>query len=446
MIKKILVFVLSVFITLSCTACFNLEDELEPTVDDETTLTILGQKSHIETPYIKKIFDLYYRNTGKKIKPLAIDNKNFKDKAQKMFDEGKIPDLMFLFNDADLARFNAKDNFMYLNNEPWIDELVDSALEYSKDINGNVLGLPFWENSLSGCYYNKTILEELGLGPATTQIEFDRLCDDIKKLGLTPLYWAGTQGGNWMFQFGLDPVFSDNQGERQYLQKLNANEIKYSDIEEVNKMFEWFKKASDKGWFNEDYAARGWDDLVPAIGGTQNEEPKAVMFFVWDTWISELKNTEKQKVRYTEKDFGVMPVFMGTTKDENGNYDYGKGTYEGGNLNLMMVNKNGKKLQLALDFLKFCANPKNYNVAFDGVVTLPCFKGQNTNKQSNIVHDAIKSIEANLRPSTAWPKIRGYLQDDAGAAMRMLFEGSSIPDCLAYLDAKRLANETPVNK
>lgn len=444
MIKRFLVVFLAVLVAISCTACLKT-DEFEATVNDETTLTILGKKSHVEMNYISKIFDLYYRNTGKKIKPIAIENDKFEEKATKMFDEGKIPDLMFLFNDADLARFNSTQNFMYLNDEKWTSELVDSALEYSKDIHGNVLGLPFWESSLSGCYYNKTILDNLGLKAATTQIEFDNLCADLKEAGYTPIYWASTSGCNWMFQFGFDPIFADNQDKTQYLKKLNANEIKYSDIEEVNKMFEWFQKAHQNGWFNEDYASKGWDDLIPAIGGTRSEDPKAVMFFAWDTWFSDLKNTGIQTVKYTERDFGVMPVFMNTTKDENGNYDYGKGTYEGGNLNLMMVNKNGKKRQLALDFLKFCATPENYNAAFDGIVTLPCFKGQTTNKQSSIVSQAKASVEANLRASTAWPKIRGYIQDDVGAAMKMVFEGTPIPDALAYLDSRRLSHEAPTN-
>lgn len=48
----------------------------------------------------------------------------------------------------------------------WIDQLTDSAKACCFDNSGNILGLPFWESSVSGCYYNKTLLNELGLRPS----------------------------------------------------------------------------------------------------------------------------------------------------------------------------------------------------------------------------------------------------------------------------------------
>ncbi len=50
------------------------------------------------------------------------------------------------------------------------------------------------------CIIIKTLLDELGLEPATTQKEFDELCTAIKEAGYTPLCFPAG-GSYWMYQF-----------------------------------------------------------------------------------------------------------------------------------------------------------------------------------------------------------------------------------------------------
>ena len=430
MIKKLLAVTLSIFAAFAFAGCTKVEKEEEiiPTVDDETTVTLMAEKGHIETLYIQRIISLYEeKNPGYKIKTLPIDANKYETTASKMFSEGKIPDLFFHFNDAELARYAPEENFYFLENEEWVDELTESAYKSSLYGDDKIIGLPFWESSVSGCYYNKKILQELGLGAATSQGNFDSICKALIQKNKTPLYWAGTDGGHWMFQFGLDPVFYDKPEGPELLKKLNRGEISYADIPAVEGMISWFKTAHDSGWFNADYATATYDDVAIAMG-----QGKAAMFFIWDTFFS----SEKERINgaggpYTADDFALMPVFMGTAQ---------LGTYEGGNLNLLMVNKNGKKRDLALKFLKFCATPENYNVAFDGVPTTACFKNQTTNIQSQMVTDAIRSVDLHSRPSTAWTSITGYVQNDVGNAVLKLFSREvDVKGCIALMDAARLA-------
>ena len=81
-----------------------------------------------------------------------------------------------------MNNYNVESNFYYMNDESWIGDLTDGAKAYCEDGSGNILGLPFWESSVSGCYYNKTLFDELGLKPATTQAEFDTALEDAKLL------------------------------------------------------------------------------------------------------------------------------------------------------------------------------------------------------------------------------------------------------------------------
>ncbi len=407
MMKKLIIFMISMAICLSLMGCKGSGD---------ATVTIMGKKSDLEKSYMKSIFEHYEQSTGKKIKLISIDDADFEVEAAKAFKEGKGSDILMHFNNADLQRFDVENDFVYLNDCGWVDDLTDGAKAYCTDPDGNLLGLPYWENSVSGCYYNKTILDKLGLRPAATQAEFDVLCQVLKDTGYTPICWGG-DGCAWMPQFGLDPVFADDP---ELLEKLNNNEIGYADIPAVSDMVSWLKNAADSGWFGEDYLSTGWSDIGRAMASGE-----AVMTFIWDTWFY----TDLADGEYGIDDFALMPVFMGTAEN---------GTYEGGNLNMMMVNKNGKNVDGALDFLDFCARPENYNVAFDGISTVSCFVGQTTNIQSKMVTDAQESIRKYERVSTAASRIVGYSGDDTVSALRKLFKGEiDVKGCVAEMDGMR---------
>ena len=386
--------------------------------EESDSLTIMGRKSDMEKSYMTSIFEQYETATGNKLDIISFEDDEFEMDAAKKFADGDVPDIFMHFNNADLNRFDISDNFYYLNNESWVDDLTNSSRAYCQDGEGNLLGLPFWESSVSGCFYNKTLLNSLGLKPAATQAEFDVLCQVLADIGYTPICWPA-DGCTWMFQFGLDPIFADDP---LLLEKLNKNEISYSDIPAVKNMVQWVSDAADKGWFGSDFLDSGWSDISLIMGSG-----KAVMTFIWDTWFY---TDFEQGNKYSVDDFALMPAFMNTAEN---------GTYEGGNLNMMMVNKNSKHLDSALEFLSFCATADNYNTAFDGISTVSCFKGQTTNIQSSMVTDASASIAENERVSTAASKIIGYSADDVSTAFNKMFNKDiDVAGCVRLMDDYRI--------
>lgn len=414
--KKIFSALLMLAVTVCLTSCGGTSGTADQ--PEGITLTIMGKKSDLERSYMTSIFEQYRNATGNKLDIIAYEDNEFETSAAEKFANGDVPDVFLHFHNADLGRFDVANNFYYLNDESWVSDLTDSADAYCRDKDGNLLGLPFWENSVSGCYYNKTLLDSLGLRAAATQGEFDVLCQVLTEIGYTPICWPG-DGCTWMFQFGLDPVFADDP---QLLEKLNRNEISYSDIPEVTDMIQWLSDAAEKGWFGADYEATGWSDIGAALGSGQ-----AVMTFIWDTWFY---TDFEQGNTYTVDDFALMPVFMNTAVN---------GTYEGGNLNMMMVNKNGSHVDAALDFLKFCATAENYNKAFDGIATVNCFKGQTTNIQSQMVTAAQSSIAENERVSTAASRIIGYSAEDVADAVNPMFRGDTdVAGCVRMMDDLRI--------
>lgn len=199
----------------------------------------------MEKSYMIKVFNLYEEATGNKLDLITFDDVSFEAEAAKRFAEGKVPDIFMPFHNSDLNRFNVGESFYYMNSEDWITDLTDSLLTYCQDSDGNILGLSFWESSVSGCYYNKTLLDSIGLKPAATQAEFDVLCQVLLETGYTPICWP-SDGCTWMFQFGLDPIFAD---DHLCLSNINKNEIFYSEIPDVKSMVNWISDAAQKGWF-----------------------------------------------------------------------------------------------------------------------------------------------------------------------------------------------------
>lgn len=408
-------------IVLAITATFALALSLvgcqSESSSQEDTLTVWIRDSD-SRKYIDKVFEIYESETGNKINVKKIPQETFKEDVEKAFKEGNAPDILLHYNDSDLASLGIEDNFLVLNDQAWVDSVMSGARSYSDDGKGNIIGLPFWESSISGCYYNKTILSKLGLKPASTQAEFDMLCQAIKNTGSTPLFW-GTDCG-WMYQFGLDPIFTDNP---DLLDQLNKGEIDYADIPQVHSMVQWIYDAYQKGWFG-DPMNKGLSDINKPLSSGDT-----VMVDIWDTWFEE----DFKPAEYNVNDFAIMPIFMGTSND---------GSYEGGNLNMMLVNKNSKHLEEALGFLEFCAQPEVYNRVFEGVPSVKVFKEQNTIVTSDMIVNASDSIEKLERASTANPKIHGYSQADMMVAFTALFKGEvGVDGCITIMDDLRKASQ-----
>lgn len=389
--------------------------------DGMVTLTIMGKQNDMEKEYLQRIFRLYEESGKGHLRILYMDDADadYDAAVQEAFSSGEAPDILLHFNSSGLVSLLADDRFVLLDDEAWVSDLTDSAKAYCQSSEGHLLGLPFWENSVSGCYYNKTILDSLGLRPAATQAEFDALCGALQSIGYTPLCWS-FDTCHWNYQFALDPIFADNPA---LLARLNRNEITYADIPAVWDMTNWLADAAENGWFGEDYAARDWAGLSHAMASGE-----CVMINIWDTWFDTDFETDGT---YTKEDFALMPVFMNTEPS---------GTYEGGNLNMMMVNRQSEHVAEALEFLSFCAQSENYNKAFDGISTVSCFKGQTTNVQSDMVTEAMGSISLHMRASTANSKILGYTQQDMGAAVQKLLSGEvDTEGCIALMDEARMA-------
>ena len=392
---------------------------------DGVTLTLYGNADDAAKPYMQKIFELYEEETGNKIDVQGLDASNFESVCLTKFQTGDIPDVLMHFGGYSLDAYNPAENFVDFTDAEWVDDIADTSVAQTMR-DGVVYGLPFWESSVSGCFYNKQIFEEQGLEVPATQAEFDAVCQKLLDAGIQPIYMAAADSWPLLYQFGMDPIFA----EGDLLEKINSNQTTYSDIPEMHSLLEWYKTRADKGYFGEDYATDTWDYSSEVLGTGE-----AAMIFCWDTWFD--TDYDSESYDYTSEDFGLMPIFMGTAEE---------GTYEGGNNSLLLVNKNGDHVDTAIEFVNFCADPDNYNQAFDGVATTPTFKGMTTNKLSSQYQGAEDSIAKVGNPSIANPEIIGFSQNDGGKCIQELLVGNiDVKECLKLMDEERIKVATSQN-
>jgi ABC-type sugar transport system, periplasmic component len=385
---------------------------------EPVTLTLYGDAGNVQRPFMQKIIKLYEEKTGNKIDVQGIESENFDNVCLMKFQTGDVPDLFLHQGGYSLEAYNPSANFVDFSNSAWVSDIVDSVLPTTKR-DGVVYGLPFWEASYSGLLYNKEIFDKLGIELPKTQDEFNAVCDKLLDNKVQPIYLPLKDVWPLLYQYGMDPIFKDSA----LLDQLNTNQTTYADIPKMGKMLEWYKMAADKGYFGKTYATDTWDYCMEVLG-----QGEAAMMYCWDTWL--YSDYDSKSYTYAADDFGIMPAFLNTTDT---------GTFEGPNCNLMMANKNSKKVDAAVEFINFMADPENYNEAFSGFETAPVFKGQTTIKTTP-QYDAAKDWIAQVgNASIANPNIIGFSSVDGGKCIQELLIGNvDVKECLKLMDEERI--------
>lgn len=379
------------------------------------TLTLWAQENELDRSYIRRALARYQKLGGNKLEITEIPADAFKETVARAFasPDADKPDLLLSYGGTNVEKFKPDDNFYDFTNAPWVQDLTATSINQTI-YNGKVIGLPHWEASISGTLYNKKLFQKYGLQPPSTQAEFMEVCRVLKEAGVTPVYLPYAGSSMLLYQLPLDTLVQDSK----IISGLNSGTGSYGDLPGMEKIVQWYRDMAQNGYFGEDYEQNDWDGMSPAL-----ESEKYAMMLCWDTWLySDYKGDPS--------DFGLMPAFIGVPDE---------GTFEGPNLALLIVNKNSPRLDAAVGFISFMADPYNYNVAFEGFYSAPVFRQQVGSISTPQYVEVERLIDKHFRSSTAWLRIRGFSQMDASFIQAYMKDnaGMTAADCIHSMDAAR---------
>lgn len=389
----------------------------EATKAAPVTLTLMANQDWVSKPYMKAAWKNYEDKTGNKLDIQAVPIDSGEQVMKTKFAAGEVPDIFMHFGGYSLTPFKPADNFVDFSNAPWVSDVQGYVLDQIK-FDGKVYGIPHWEASISGMIYNKEIFTKLNISVPTTQEEFVAACEKVKASGITPIYMAFKDVWPLLYQFPMDTMVKDPA----VLSKLNSNQLKYADITGFTDMLTWFKTMAEQDYLGKKFTTNTWDGAPAAMaGGTY------AMMYVWDSWVD---SDLEPKAPGASAKFGLMPCFMGTPS---------QGTYEGPNCCITFANKNSKNVQAATDFVNFLGTPENYNLAFKDYGTAPVFKGENTNKTTNLYSEAKASIDAVGNSSIAVNSIIGFDQvEPAKYIQELMLGGITVDEAVKAMDKDRM--------
>ena len=379
------------------------------------TISVWGRDSDLSRSYIVRAFERYEELTGNTVKTVPYTPEQIgQEVIGALEDSGMGMDVLLYFGGANLDAFDPDENFYDFSDAAWVQDLTDMSINQSI-YHGKVIGLPHWEASVSGTLYNKKIFNKYGISPPRTQDEFIQACTVLLEHGVTPLYMPCASPTMLLYQFPMDKIVMDEG----VLDAVNSNELKYQDIPGMYDIVDWYCMMADRGFLGDDYRNNDWGGMSPAM-----ESGEYAMMLCWDTWL------------YTDfqgdaSDFGLMPAFIGIPDE---------GTFEGPNLSLLLVNRNGKQVDAALDLITFMADPYNYNDAFQGIYTAPVFRKQMASISTPQYVEAAPWIEEIYSDSIAWLNIKGFSQSDAACILDCMSSGNdyTAEQCLKDMDELRL--------
>ena len=361
-----------------------------------------------------RAFARYEACTGNTVETVAFTPEKLTDAVAQALHGGYGPDLILSFGGTNIDAFDPEENLYDFSDAVWVDDLTEVSINQTIYA-GRVIGLPHWEASISGTLYNKEIFERLGLTPPRTQEEFLAVCEQLLQNGVTPLYLPGASPTMLLYQFPLDTLIE--QGDA--LERLNDGSLGYAGLPGMETVVEWYRTMAERGYLGDAYLQNDWDGMSAAL-----DSGEYAMMLCWDTWLYTDFSGDASR-------FGLMPAFVGVPDE---------GTFEGPNLSLLLVNRHSAQVDAAVDLVTFLADPYNYNVSFEGIYTAPVFKRQVAGISTPQYVEAERWIEEYYRDSTAWLRIRGFSQSDAGCILDYMQgrAGYTAQQCLLDMDALRL--------
>lgn len=321
--------------------------------DKEKNVTItvgMTQTDMLSSGVLEDLADKFTEETGIKVDYQVSPDAQWRDILRAKISTGEAPDIMVMECDplSLYERMQPDENCVDLTDEAFIDRIDPSALT-AVTWNDRVWGVPFNGVKMWVYIYNKEIFEQLNLHVPTNYEEFKEVCQTIKDSGVTPIYEACSDG--WHQSLPLIEVgFKYAKNDPTIFEKLNKNEVDFTEFEDYKKVLYELKEFGDLGFYGSDFLSNSVAGDKEAFANGQ-----VAMTLNAPGWANELI------AAYPEMEgkcgFFIMPWID----------NQGLGLNPGGAI--YFANAKSERKEEAVEFLRFLTRTENLQERFDRDLT-----------------------------------------------------------------------------
>jgi raffinose/stachyose/melibiose transport system substrate-binding protein len=361
--------------------------------DKKVTLTIeTSQEMLTNNPFVNyqpniDAFEAKYPNIT--VKFVLDPDTQVQNILQTKIAAGQPSDIIIFSKVAAENELNLEENFIDLSDEPWVSKLTNpSAVRTSS---GKIKGFSM-KNMIGGMgiVYNQNIFRDLNLPVPKNWEQFLEVCEAIKASGITPIYAPFKDA--WTFQMYTTTSWGYYvaMNEPDLWDRLNANEINWSDIpafeESLNKFHDLYKLGyMQESLLSDDYAA----------APQKFQTGKFAMMMGADVTATDLQ------AKIPEAEFGLFPLPMFEGEEEYLTIGQLDGVF--------FIPKDAKNIEEAKKFLAFLAEPEQLNAAQEAKSFIPSIDGAEAPAFNPFEEEIYKTYN---EPGKTVPEMNIYMKVD----------------------------------
>lgn len=216
-----------------------------------------------DTQGVLALYKAYEKASGNRIAFVDIPADGFETATLTRWASGDRPDVLEYHPGlADLEHFNPSQNLINLSNEAFVKQssIYDIG---GRGADGKVYAAITTFPETWGVYYNKKLLADHGLQPATTFAQLKQQCGVLSKAGVVTMHEAGSSG----WPVAVEPMlYASTIAKPDYVADVMARKVKLNDPD--SPMLAGYKDWTERkaaGCFNADMTTATFEAGAKAV-------------------------------------------------------------------------------------------------------------------------------------------------------------------------------------
>lgn len=266
-----------------------------------TTITVMASQDWVEDSE-QELGKKFEEETGIHVDYEIVPADQYQDLLLTRLNSGEGPDIWGAQSGFALATtYNVTENAVDLSGESWASAYSDFSAEQT-GVDGVNYGLTYYDTTTDYyMVYNKKLFEAAGITDVPKT--FDELtadCDKLLASGVTPIYEPVADGWHQTMLWTASAQVLDKL-DPGIIDKLNKNEAKFADNENMKTMLDQLNTLAQKGYFGDNYMS---DEFANAESYMASGEFAICM--LKPGAISSIVANDQNTAGYTEDDFGLF--------------------------------------------------------------------------------------------------------------------------------------------